>query len=208
LRRVVAPIVALDWQVVVNNGVEIPGTTPENEGCMFNSYNPPSVTTGGLVILRARSRGQPSVPGGNIGGPVSGIYHRHMHAVTRPITKVADCDTYVPYPNNLGSAYNEFPSIPRCATSANNIVTRGMHSPTEEYVIGNDPTITTRAGTTGLYLERDLAPLLTGASNLGAVPDFCLLFQVPGVRVKFVVFPGAPAVTDSGVIVFVRQLRG
>jgi hypothetical protein len=62
LRRVNAPIAALDWQVAVNNGVDIPGTSPENEGRMFNSYNPPSVTTGDLSSFVPAVEANPLFP--------------------------------------------------------------------------------------------------------------------------------------------------
>ena len=52
----------IDWQVVVNNGFEI----PDNPGRFYNSYNPPSVNSRELVVFRARSTGRQ-------GGPVSGI---------------------------------------------------------------------------------------------------------------------------------------
>ena len=63
-------------------------------------------------------------------------------------------------------------------------------------------------GTTGVYVNLDAAnpssPLVTGASLLGAVPDFSDIFAVPGVdpATRFDVFPGAPAITDAGVIAF------
>jgi hypothetical protein len=83
--------------------------------------------------------------------------------------------------------------------SSNTIATRGNHQPVWKYgSVGNE----TRAGTTGIYTN-PFGPLITGASKLGAVPDF-EFFAVPGVSpaTMFDVFPGAPAVTDGDTIVF------
>ena len=199
-----------DWQVVVNNSDQIPETNRN-----YNSYNPPSVNAGALVVFRARSTGQQQ-------GPVSGIYVRDM-ATLDAIDKIADRETEVPPPNNTEypvpggqdttlATFNEFPSFPRIALTADAIVTRGNHQPVWTYVIGVDPDtgepIETRVGTTGVYVNLDAgnpsSPLVTGASLLGAVPAFADIFAVPGVdpATKFDVFPGAPAVTDAGVIAF------
>jgi hypothetical protein len=201
-----------DWQVVVNNGFEI----PDNPGRFYNSYNPPSVNAGALVVFRARSTGQQQ-------GPVSGIYTRDM-ATPGDINKIADRDTEVPQPNNTEyplpngqgmttlSTFNEFPSFPRIALTADAVATRGNHPPVWTYVIGTDPDtgepVETRAGTTGAYVNLDAnntaSPLVTGASLLGAVPAFSDIFAVPGVdpATRFDVFPGAPAITNAGVIAF------
>ena len=208
-----------DWQVVVNNGFEI----PDNPGRFYNSYNPPSVNAGALVVFRARSTGQQQ-------GPVSGIYIRDMTTLAA-INKIADRDTEVPSPNNtcypisgpgedeedpIGvapcvdghtlSTYNEFPSFPRIALTADAVATRGNHPPvwTYDVVEGEE----TRVGTTGAYVNLDAnntsSPFVTGASLLGAVPAFSDIFAVPGVdpATRFDVFPGAPAITNAGVIAF------
>jgi len=203
----------VDWQVVVNNGFEI----PDNPGRFYNSYNPPSVNAGALVVFRARSTGQQQ-------GPVSGIYTRDM-ATLADINKIADRDTEVPQPNNteyplpggqgatMLSTFNEFPSFPRIALTADAVATRGNHQPVWTYVIGTDPDtgepVETRVGTTGAYVNLDArypltSPLVTGASLLGAVPAFSDIFAVPGVdpATRFDVFPGAPAITNAGVIAF------
>ena len=202
-----------DWQVVVNNGFEI----PDNPGRYYNSYNPPSVNADALVVFRARSTGQQQ-------GPVSGIYIRDM-ATLAAINKIADRDTEVPQPNNTEyplpggqgattlSTFNEFPSFPRIALTADAVATRGNHQPVWTYVIGTDPDtgepVETRVGTTGAYVNLDAghpltSPLITGASLLGAVPAFSDIFAVPGVdpTTRFDVFPGAPAITNAGVIAF------
>ena len=156
------------WEVVVNNGFMIPGHDDADGGAIryYNSYNPPSVNEGALVVFRARSTGREQ-------GPVSGIYTRDMWTPL-PITinKIADRDTVVPPPNNteypvpgvdgewMLSTYNEFPSFPRIAISADMVASRGNHKPVWTYEetpiqlaahhgeAGEDET---RAGTTGVY---------------------------------------------------------
>ena len=214
-----APPGQTEWQVVVNNGFEIPG----HPGRFYNSYNPPSVNSSALVVFRARSTGRPQ-------GPVSGIYTRSMDTAGKPIHRIGDRVTQVPRPNNTFypapggpghealATFNEFPSFPRIATESNALATRGNHPPVWTYSIGTDPvtgeSIETRAGTTGIYVnlrgEDPLnSPLVTGASLLGVVPngpyaDFSYIFGVPGEApgTRFEVFPGAPAVTDDGHIAF------
>ncbi len=82
------------------------------------------------------------------------------------------------------------------------IATRGNHQPVWRYFL--DDSSETRAGTTGIYTN-PFGDLITGASKLGAVPDF-EFFAVPGVATDpptmFDVFPGAPAVTGETTIVF------
>jgi len=227
-----APTPSFDWQVVVNNGFAIPDAVDPDTGARFyNSYNPPSVNSDALVVFRARSTGQSR-------GPVSGIYTRDM-ATEAPIEVVADrkpaslgSSTQVPDPNNTLypvpggsgeqklSTFNEFPSFPRIAITADAVATRGVHEPVWTYVIGEDPDtqepIETRVGTTGVYVNLDAnntaSPLVTGASLLGAVVPFgetlvpgvnyFPYYAVPGVEpaTRFDVFPGAPAITDAGVI--------
>jgi len=207
------PVSRQKWEVVVNNGFQIPGYP----GRFYNSYNPPSVNSGGMVVFRARSTGQQQ-------GPVSGIFTRDMATPEAPIATIADRDTEVPQPNNTlypipggqGAAalstFNEFPSFPRIAQTAGSIASRGNHQPVWKYTIGTDPEtgepIETRVGTTGVYVKLNANnpanALVTGASVLGAVSEFANIFAVPGVNpvTRFDVFPGAPAITDSGVIAF------
>jgi hypothetical protein len=209
---------AFEWEVVVNNSFEIPG----NPGRYYNSYNPPSLNSGALVVFRARSTGQSQ-------GPVSGIYTRDMWTLG-PINKIADRDTEVPWPNNteypvpggggesIFSTFNEFPSFPRMAISADMVASRGNHKPVWTYAIparraaghggGEDDEGETRVGTTGVYVnlhaKQPLGELTTGASLLGATPDFWPIYQVPGADpgTRFDVFPGAPAITDRGIVAF------
>lgn len=183
------------WQVVVNNGVTVPGDSRK-----FNSYNQPSVNVAGMVVFRARSRG------GQGGEPAHGVYLRDMSKHGGPVTTLFDRNTAVPAPNNLGTTFVEPPSFPRIDIRTRTAASRGNHQPVWRYVLGTDPVtgepIESRAGTTGLY-SNAFGPLVTGESNAGAVPDFAF-FAVPGVdpQVKFDVFPGAPAVTDGNTLVF------
>ncbi len=176
-----------EWQVVVNNGVTVPGDTR-----MFNSYNQPSLNINQLVVFRARSQG------GTTGEPAQGVFTRDMSART-PLITIFDRNTLVPYPNNLSSTFVESPSFPRIAIGSKTIASRGNHQPVWEYTLpdGTD----SRAGTSGIYTN-PFGYLMTGASKLGVVPDFSF-FEVPGtVGIPFDVFPGAPAVTNVGTIVF------
>lgn len=226
------PAPSFNWITVVNNGDQIPGYTDPDR--FYNSYNPPSVNSSALVVFRARSTGQSE-------GPVSGIFTRDMASPGGPINTIADRDTEVPYPNNTCypipgasveseeepdcdnpgtqwslATFNEFPSFPRMALTADAAATRGNHPPVWTYPVTGEVALaaedeeeeTTRAGTTGAYVKLDArqpgSSLVTGASLLGAVPEFSGIFAVPGVTpaIKFDVFPGAPAITDAGVIAF------
>lgn len=196
----------------------------------FNSYNQPSVNANQLVVIRARSKGgggedhggghgeavvataAESDPGGNGGGhdngggsdgehgnqPVHGIYTRDM-AIEGPVVRILDRGTLVPEPNNLGSKFVEPPSFPRIDIGTDTVATRGNHQPVWTYFLGDGTE--TRAGTTGIYTN-PYGGLITGASKLGAVPDF-EFFEVPEAPgTPFDVFPGAPAVTDGATIAF------
>lgn len=186
------------WKTVVNNGDLIPGATIN-----FNSYNQPSVNRAGLVVFRARSKGNDSGGGGETAaaataGPIHGIFQRDMAKKSRPIVMLADRTTVVPQPNNMEATFNEFPSFPRIAYAAKMIGTRANSTPVWEYSTDGGVTLT-RAGTAAIECKRDLrSPLETAMQVLGAVPGF-EYFQVPGASttaIKFDVFPGAPAVTD------------
>jgi len=177
----------LAWQVVVNNGVQVPG-----DGRNFNSYNQPSINIDQLVVFRARSRG------GSGGEPAHGVYARDM-AVRTPVYSVFDRTTVVPPPNNLATTFVEPPSFPRIDMRSDTIASRGGHPPAWSHVVPEGSE--TRAGTTGIYTT-PFGELITGASNVGAAPGFGF-FAVPHASsTKFDVFPGAPAVTDGATIVF------
>ncbi len=183
-----------EWQVVVNNGVVVPG---DSQNRKFNSYNQPSLNVHRLVVFRARSKG------GQMGEPAHGVFTRDMAQGT-PVITIFDRNTFVPEPNNLDSKFTEPPSFPRIDMWSRTVASRGNHPPVWRYLIAPDSE--TRAGTTGIYTNPYGAPpygdLITGESNLGEVPDFSF-FAVPGTNgIKFDVFPGAPAVTDYATIVF------
>ena len=227
------PEAEFSWTTVVNNGDQIPGYP----GRFYNSYNPPSVNSSALVAFRARSTGQQRGPVSGIftrdmaspGGPIGTIANRdsevpYPNNTCYPLGSPdegeeeppVDCDN--PGTQWSLATFNEFPSFPRMALATDAVATRGNHPPVWTYAVeseapvtldeGEEEEETTRAGTTGAYVNLDArnptSSLVTGASLLGAVPDFSDIFAVPGVdpATKFDVFPGAPAITDAGVIAF------
>lgn len=190
------------WKTVVNNQAIVPGTAGE----LFNGYNQPSVNSAGYVVFRARARGP---------NPMSGIYTRNMLTQGANL-RVVDRDTSVPAPNStiyppddLISAFNEFPSIPRIAQKTPTVATRGNSKPVWNYQVDGEDI---RVGTAGIYLNPG-GKLITGVGLLGAVPapvapilgkNYFPYMAVPGTDppLRFDVFPGSPAVTDNDVIVF------
>ncbi|CRI62902.1 conserved exported hypothetical protein [Thiocapsa sp. KS1] len=186
------------WTTVVNNGDFMPTdlcvpTAPATPPCRtFNSYNQPSINANQVVVIRARSRG------GQGGQAVHGVYTRDM-ATTGPVVRILDRSTQVPQPNNLSSTFIEPPSFPRIDIGTDTVAARGNHQPVWRYFLDDDTE--TRAGTTGIYTN-PFGDLITGASKLGAVPDFSF-FEVPEAPgTPFDVFPGAAAVTDGATIAF------
>lgn len=223
--RTVTPGPTLRWATVVNKNDVMPNslTAEQPAGRLFNSFNQPSVNADALVVFRARSRGGPP-----LGSPTRGLYVRDMvngDTPLAPISTVAGGSglaskgaTAVPAPNNLTyppaylpTGFIEFPSIPRIAIHSNAIASRGNHQPVWRYDVEDPDTgvvTETRAGTTGLYVNLDArnlagSALLSAMTKLGAVPGF-ELHAVPGLPVArpFDVFPGAPAITDDGHVVF------
>ena len=185
--QVTAPSPIFNWQVVVNNGVVVPGDTRK-----FNSYNQPSVNVDGLVVFRARSKG------GVSGQPAHGVYLRDM-ALKTDVTRLFDRRSPVPAPNNLGVTFTEPPSFPRIDMWSATAASRGNHKPVWTYLLPDGTE--TRAGTSGIYTN-PFGALIPGASVLGVVPEFGF-FAVPDIDgLRFDVFPGAPAVTDTNTIVF------
>ena len=179
----------LDWQVVVNNGVVVPG-----DGRSFNSYNQPSVNMNRLVVFRARSKG------GSTGEPAHGVFTRDMAALGDIVT-VFDRNTAAPQPNNLGTTFIEPPSFPRIDMVSATMASRGNHQPVWKYVLPDGSE--SRAGTTGIY-SNPFGGVIAGASNVGGaegLSDFAF-FTEPSSGVKFDVFPGAPAVAGGNTIVF------
>lgn len=186
------------WQVVLNNGDCMPTDDPPTLTCRrFNSYNQPSVNANQVVVIRARSKGG---PGGELVGaqPIHGVYMRDM-AAAGPVVKILDRNTLVPDPNNLDTVFGESPSFPRIDIGSDTMATRGNHQPVWKYTLNDSSEA--RAGTTGIYTN-PFESLITGASKLGAVPEFSF-FQVPEAPgIPFDVFPGAPAVTHGTTIIF------
>ena len=182
------PPPTFQWQVVVNNAVLVPGDTRN-----FNSYNQPSVNASRMVVFRARSKG------GASGEPAHGVFVRDM-ALGTPLVVVFDRNTTVPQPNNTGATFNEPPSFPRIDISSSSVASRGNFQPVWSYFL-EDGLTAARAGTTGIFTN-PFGLLVTGASNLGSVPDFSF-FEVPGTNgIKFDVFPGSPSITNGNIIVF------
>jgi len=188
------------WATVVNNGDYMPTATckpaaPTVPPCRtFNSYNQPSVNANQVVVIRARSRGGPG-----LGQPVHGVYTRDMAALG-PVVKILDRNTQAPQPNNRSTVFIEPPSFPRIDIGSNTMATRGNHQPAWK-VLNEAGEIVEQLGTTGIYTN-PFGPLITGASKLGSVDEFSF-FEVPEAPgVPFDVFPGAPAVTRGGTIVF------
>ena len=184
------------WNTVFNNN----DLMPSAQGRTFNSYNPPSVNTRGMVVVRARSRGGPP-----LGPATHGIYMRDMEQADSEIVRVLDRTTLVPEPNNLGTTFVETPSFPRIDMHSDTIATRGNHQPVHRYY---EPDGTeTRAGTTGIYTN-PYGDLITGAAKLGHVPDYGF-FGVPDYNgVTFEVFPGAPTITNGNIIAFKGNYTG
>jgi hypothetical protein len=185
-----------EWNTVFNNNDLMPYAL----GRTFNSYNPPSVNTKGMVVVRARSRGGPP-----LGPATHGIYMRDMGQADSDIVRVLDRTTPVPGPNNLGSTFVETPSFPRIDMHSDTIATRGNHPPVWRYFEGDTET---RAGTTGIYSNPHDGELITAAAKLGHVAGF-QFFGVPEQgNIPFEVFPGAPTVTNGNIIAFKGNYTG
>jgi hypothetical protein len=184
------------WNTVINNN----DLMPFAQGRTFNSYNPPSVNTKGMVVVRARSRGGPP-----LGPATHGIYMRDMRQPDSEIVRVLDRTSAVPGPNNLNSTFVETPSFPRIDMHTDTIATRGNHQPVHRYFEPDGSE--TRAGTTGIYTN-PYGDLITGAAKLGHVPEYDF-FGVPDRNgVTFEVFPGAPSVTNGNIIAFKGNYSG
>ena len=103
------------WLTVVNNTDVIPDI-PSHQGKHFGSYNAPSISSSGLVVFRARSKGgnERKLQSGEGHGPSTGIFVRDMSDVEGSrIIRQAGRRATVPPPNNLGTDFTEFPSFPR-----------------------------------------------------------------------------------------------
>jgi len=185
------------WNTVINNNDLIPFAGDRT----FNSYNPPSVNTKGMVVVRARSRGGPP-----LGPATHGIYMRDMGQADSDIVRVLDRTTPVPGPNNLGTTFVETPSFPRIDMHTDTIATRGNHQPVYRYYEPDGSE--TRAGTTGIYSNPFDGELTTAGAKLGHVSGF-EFFGVPEQNnVTFEVFPGAPTVTNGNIVAFKGNYTG
>lgn len=183
----VAQAAYFQWLTVANSADVIPGS----DGRRFNSFNQPSVSTGGLVVMRARSKG-----GSPLGEPIRGIYARAMSGPTNPITMLMDNQTAVPAPNNLSyngspTTFTEFPAFARVSASGTTVLTRAQSQPVWTYSLSDGTEA--RIGTSGLYAHQ-LGQRVTVMSQLGVAPGF-EFFAVPGAApgTRFDQFPGAPA---------------
>ena len=190
-----AGIAQIVWTTVVNNGTLMP-----ESGKTFNSYNQPAVNSSGLLVLRARSKG------GASGEPMHGIYIRDMAVANSPTARIFDRTSLVPAPNRTGATFIEFPSFPRIGISGSTVVTRGRSQPVWSYLLPDGTEA--RAGTSGAYVQRSGSPL-TGASQLGIVPDYSY-YEVPGASpgTRFDEFPGAPSVSDPYVVFKGNYMEG
>ena len=179
-----------NWETVINNNDLMPPLLVRN----FNSYNQPSVSARGVVVIRARSRGGPP-----LGPATHGIYLRDMSHSNGELVRILDRTTQVPGPNNLGTTFTETPSFPRIDMKWPVIATRGNHPPVHRFLLQDGSE--TRAGTTGIYAN-PFGELMMGEANFGHAPGHGQ-FSVPEFSGRrFEVFPGAPSITGGDTIVF------
>lgn len=183
------------WATVANVADTMPDSTAR-----FNSFNQPSVNASGLVVMRARSKGQQGA-----GEPTRGIYSRQMGAAPGSLAKVFDISSVVPGPNNAGTGaepitFTEFPSFARVGIKNAVIATRGQSNPLWVYTAPDGTE--TRVGTSGVYASRRGAGL-SAAGQFGAAPGLAH-YGVPGATpgTRFDQFPGAPTVAALGRIAF------
>lgn len=170
---------AFDWTTVANSDTVVP-----NAGtAKFSSFNQPSINNNCTVIFRGRGKGPQA--------PSRGIYiDKPCSSTDVPVKEWAAVGELVPVPNNTAATFNEFPSIPRIDIRGDFVATRGQSKPVWTYTLPDNTD--TKVGTAGVYAGLLTGELITGASLLGAVPEFSQ-FDVPGFPgVKFDQFPGAP----------------
>lgn len=193
----------ISWVTVVNSNDIAPISTGQNQDkdAYFFSENQPSVNDQGLVVFRARAKPQAGESnGGAGGGPTHGIYTRDMSTGNSPISVIADNkNSTVPDPNNTDATFNEFPSFPRSDSESDMVAFRGQSQPVWQVTSESGETIT-KVGTSGVYTN-PTGVLVTGASQLGAVPGF-EYFAIPGSTLKIDQFPGAPSPTGGDTVVF------
>lgn len=195
--------ISFNWSTVANSATVIPGGDGVTK---FNSFNQPSVSVTGLVVLRARSKGSEGTVTVSAGGgsPLRGIYSRQMQK-GGPLSVVFDTKTIVPQPNNttyqeaLGT-FTEFPAFPRIGLDTNTIATRAQSKPVYTYALPDGSE--TKVGTSGVY-AMSLGARVTAMAQLGNVPNYDH-YSVPGATpgTKFDQFPGAPAVASKDTVAF------
>lgn len=191
------------WSAVANSNTDMPKSNPARK---FSSFNQPSVNSMGLVVLRARGKGEEGQ-----GEPLRGVYTRQMGGIPGPLVAAFDTLTAVPEPNNvlyseqLGT-FTEFPAFPRIGMYDSTVVTRGQSKPVWKYLLPDGSE--TRVGTSGAYAANlsswpPTSKRVSAATQLGPVPGFDY-YSVPGAPAgtKFDQFPGAPAVAGRNTVVF------
>jgi hypothetical protein len=176
------------WDTIANSATVIPNTENRN----FSSFNQPSINTKCFVTFRARGTG-PSTP-------PKGIYYARMCDDDRSIKTFLSGGMTVPWPNNTGASFREFPAFSRIDLNANFMATRGQSDPVWSYTT---PEGDTKVGTAGIYVARgNKFKPYTAANLLGAVPGFSD-FEVPGFPgLRFDQFPGAPVPFDKKRVAF------
>ena len=108
--------------------------------------------------------------------PVHGIYTRDMGVPDSPIVRILDRDDPGAAAQQPGHHVRRDPVLPAHRHAVgHHRHPRQSPAGVEHTVLGG---IETRAGTTGIYTN-PFGDLITGASKLGAVPDF-EFFAVPG----------------------------
>ncbi len=191
------------WKSLSNNQT----TVPDSGGLTFFSYNQPSVNVNGLVVFRGRAKtatdsGEDGGGGGGGSGSGStgmgrGVFTVNACLRPAPLSTVADTQTAVPAPNNTGSMFTEFPSIPRIDMDSDVVATRGQSKPVWQLSDG------TKLGTSGVYVTLN-SGLNTAVGLLGSQSDFSYM-EVPDASttgVKFDQFPGSPTVTQGRYVLF------
>ena len=180
---------AYDWTTVANTATPI----PNGGSATFSSFNQPSINNNCTVLFRGRGNG-PSAP-------IRGIYYdKPCSSTDVPVAERAAVGQLVPAPNNTDATFNEFPSIPRIDIRGDFVATRGQTKPVWTYTLPDNTD--TKVGTSGVFAGLLTGSLITGASLLGAVPDFSY-FDVPDFPgVRFDQFPGAPVPFGGRYIAF------
>lgn len=173
----------ISWQTIVNNGFVVPDGKPT-----FKKYDAPTINVNGIVAFRATT-------GEDLAD--IGIFYREFPK--GPVYRFADTTTQVPYPNDIYGQFTAFPAVPRIAPNSDRIVASAFHTS-----VWSDPNAPVDAGlgTAGIYSLLNGQELMTGMTQLGGMP-YLDQYRVPNTKATpFSAFPGTPAITDSGKLVF------